>query len=573
MAANTPEPSRSDLRELSPSRSLTAAETATPTGDAGIDTRKWNQVLFALTGNAEGLVNARVYRRYPQYKTTAGKGNVWIPGETIDSIGVVGHAATTSRGPAALAIPTLKADRVQLLITSLTTVATVYVKCYGLAGRDEPLWPTADLDEEVFIAPGAEVKITDGTDDLLISGAGAAYVAGDVADDAADIGWPVKIGGKATAAEPTPDEGDRANLSLTLFGRARVDATGDVAHNAADAGNPLKVGAKATAAEATVDEGDRANLSVDLSSRLRAIVQGLAAHDATATGNPVRAGGVYHATAPTLTDGDVADLLLDGGGRQLVVGAGAENAAVVGSPLLSGGRYDVQARTLDDGDGGAVALNASAHVIVDGSVTVDDGSQILQISTEGAAFVVGIGAENAAVSGNPVLNGGRYDTTPRTLDNGDKGAIAVDIAGRTIIAGNVADDAADTGAPAKVGGRATQAQLTPDNNDRADLNMTLGGRARVDAEDHLKPNGVATSINFDGSVQAATQLTVGRLYYFVATEDCHLHCGASVTASVGDFMLLANTYFPFRPESGETVVTAIKRTTAGKLFANRASRE
>lgn len=39
--------------------------------------------------------------------------------------------------------------------------------------------------------------------------------------------------------------------------------------------------------------------------------------------------------------------------------------------------------------------------------------------------VVGDAAENAAVAGNPVLVGGRYDSSDRTLGDGDVGAIAV----------------------------------------------------------------------------------------------------------------------------------------------------
>jgi hypothetical protein len=45
------------------------------------------------------------------------------------------------------------------------------------------------------------------------------------------------------------------------------------------------------------------------------------------------------------------------------------------------------------------------------------------------AKVTGAAAENAAVSGNPVLVGGRYDATPRTLGDGDVGAPAMDADG------------------------------------------------------------------------------------------------------------------------------------------------
>lgn len=43
--------------------------------------------------------------------------------------------------------------------------------------------------------------------------------------------------------------------------------------------------------------------------------------------------------------------------------------------------------------------------------------------------VVGDAAENAAASGNPLLTGGRYDATPRTLNDGDAGAFALDADG------------------------------------------------------------------------------------------------------------------------------------------------
>ena len=48
--------------------------------------------------------------------------------------------------------------------------------------------------------------------------------------------------------------------------------------------------------------------------------------------------------------------------------------------------------------------------------------------------VVGDAAENAAVAGNPVLVGGRYDSSGRTLGDGDVGAVALDADGAVHIA-------------------------------------------------------------------------------------------------------------------------------------------
>ena len=57
----------------------------------------------------------------------------------------------------------------------------------------------------------------------------------------------------------------------------------------------------------------------------------------------------------------------------------------------------------------------------------------------GRTITVGAAAEDAAVAGNPNLMGGQYDTTLRTLDAGDVGAIFVDVDGRiqTALAGTV----------------------------------------------------------------------------------------------------------------------------------------
>ena len=166
-----------------------------------------------------------------------------------------------------------------------------------------------------------------------------------------------------------------------------------------------------------------------------------------------------------------------------VVGDAAENAAVAGNPVLVGGRYDSSGRTLGDGDVGAVALDADGAVhiadggnaiTVDGTVTANLGTtdnavldaiaaslalldnsiasgNELQVdvvaslpagdnnignvdivslpASTNTIEVVGDAAEDAAVAGNPLLAGGRYDATQRTLDDGDAGALALDPSG------------------------------------------------------------------------------------------------------------------------------------------------
>lgn len=75
----------------------------------------------------------------------------------------------------------------------------------------------------------------------------------------------------------------------------------------------------------------------------------------------------------------------------------------------------------------------SGTVTVDGSgVTQPVSGTITANAGTGTFTVGGVAAENAAVSGNPVLAGGRYDATPRTLGDGDVGAVALDVNGHTI---------------------------------------------------------------------------------------------------------------------------------------------
>lgn len=74
-------------------------------------------------------------------------------------------------------------------------------------------------------------------------------------------------------------------------------------------------------------------------------------------------------------------------------------------------------------DGTLGTAKAQYIKIMDGTI---DGTTKAAVDANGLAVkAVGAAAENAAVAGNPVLTGGRYDSSDRTLDNGDAGAIAL----------------------------------------------------------------------------------------------------------------------------------------------------
>lgn len=58
-------------------------------------------------------------------------------------------------------------------------------------------------------------------------------------------------------------------------------------------------------------------------------------------------------------------------------------------------------------------------------VSADNDYSVLQINSIGGLYVTGSEVEDAAVQGQPMLMGGRYDASTRSLNDGDAGAIAV----------------------------------------------------------------------------------------------------------------------------------------------------
>lgn len=134
--------------------------------------------------------------------------------------------------------------------------------------------------------------------------------------------------------------------------------------------------------------------------------------------------------------------------------------------------------SVDEGDAGAVRMSLDRMLLV-------------QVS--------GRAVEDAAAAGNPVLAGGRYDATPRTLDDGDAGADAIDAAGRAIVAGAAAEDAAVAGSPVLAGGRYDSAARTLDNGDV--------GAAAIDAAGRLIVAGAAVE---DAAVAGDPVLVGGR---------------------------------------------------------------
>lgn len=176
---------------------------------------------------------------------------------------------------------------------------------------------------------------------------------------------------------------------------------------------------------------------------------------------------------------------------------GAKNLAKAEDSAHSSGDVGVAVMTVRkntavalaaDGDYQPLLSDSDGKLHIAGSITVSS--------------TAGVAAEDAAASGNPVLVGGRYDSSARTLDNGDVGAIALDADGAVQIAdggnaitidgtvtasntaGDIAHSAADSGNPIKVGGKAVNTDGTAPGtavteNDRANFITDVYGRQCV----------------------------------------------------------------------------------------------
>ena len=98
----------------------------------------------------------------------------------------------------------------------------------------------------------------------------------------------------------------------------------------------------------------------------------------------------------------------------------AHTSADVGQFVLGVRNDTLAALGGTDGDYVPFQMNASGALYVEVATLPSSTSTI---------EVVGDAAENAAAAGNPVLIGGRYDSSGRTLGDGDVGAIALDADG------------------------------------------------------------------------------------------------------------------------------------------------
>ncbi len=93
------------------------------------------------------------------------------------------------------------------------------------------------------------------------------------------------------------------------------------------------------------------------------------------------------------------------------------------------------------------------RLVPTGPADMVDAHPVTLASDQPAIEIEGDAAEDTAASGNPVLTGGRYDSTPRSLDNLDAGAFAIDAAGRMQIASGETENGPVQTQPILIGGR------------------------------------------------------------------------------------------------------------------------
>jgi hypothetical protein len=164
-----------------------------------------------------------------------------------------------------------------------------------------------------------------------------------------------------------------------------------------------------------------------------AVASGAIASGAVASG-AIASGAV---ASGALASGSVAD------GAMVTLGAKADakstatdTTAITAMQVLKQISASVQETATDTGtiDSDTDAIKTAVETIdnaISGTEMQVDVVAALPSGTNTVGKVEAVGdvAEDAAVSGNPVLTGGRYDATARTLDDGDAGALALDPSG------------------------------------------------------------------------------------------------------------------------------------------------
>ena len=229
-------------------------------------------------------------------------------------------------------------------------------------------------------------------------------------------------------------------------------------------------------------------------------------------------------------------------GLQVDIVSGAEYAEDDGHTSGDTGQFvlGVRSDTLSalgaNGDYVPFQMNASGALYVEVATLPASTSTI---------EVVGDAAENAAAAGNPVLIGGRYDSSGRTLGDGDVGAIALDADGAVHIA--------DGGNTITVDGTVTANLSSTDNTV---LDNILTKNTEIDA--------VLDTIDADtGAIKTAVEIIDNA----ISGSEMQVDIVASLpagTAAIGK--LAANTGVDIGDVDVTSVVPGVAATNLGKAI-------
>jgi hypothetical protein len=401
-------------------------------------------------------------------------------------------------------------------------------------------------------------QIGDGTEILLITAAGEALTQpnGNVADNAADSGNPVKVGGKYNLAAPTYGDGDRADLQVDVNGKLLVETElSTVADNAADTGDSLKVGSVYNAADPTYDDGDRADLQSNINGHLKTYDKVL---DDKTLGFDLDTG------AGTETNLGV-NLRLSANGGSVEAGTAADPlrtdpTGTTTQPISDGGG----SITVDDGGASltvdAVDLDIRDLTHVSDSVMIGDGTETANVNASNELQVTD-DVLNAKVTAFDLDSGGG-------TENNQGVSIRLTAGGGSVEAGTttnpfvvsphsaVADNAADSENPIKIGGRYNLAEPTYGDGDKADLQMDVNGKVKTvttlnDSTSHDLDTGGGTENNIGislrgsasgGSIEIGTETNPiissaadTSLLDIVDLPDTPLIAGSSINGSAGAF--------------------------------------
>jgi hypothetical protein len=113
----------------------------------------------------------------------------------------------------------------------------------------------------------------------------------------------------------------------------------------------------------------------------------------------------------------------------------------------------------------------------------DNEWSFLQTNLKGALYITGGEVESETVQSQPLLMGGRFDTSARTIGNGEAGAVALDASGHVNVTGTyiINDDSTQASTPpmVNVGGEYRATLGSYGNGDATILQSDIKGRLRI----------------------------------------------------------------------------------------------